>query len=104
LPRSLFGYARDLLSKGASEKDQRTEPGWYKHGVRGLRYWDGDKWTEHIAPAPAKPSQGITGLQVAVAVFVGVLAAWGAILALAQVDPDSFYVPVKFVVEEMPNR
>ncbi len=29
-----------------------TPAGWYPEGD-GLRYWDGTRWTEHVAPAPA---------------------------------------------------
>jgi hypothetical protein len=30
--------------------EQKSAPGWYP--VRGgQRYWDGDAWTDHIAPA-----------------------------------------------------
>lgn len=33
--------------------DQSPPAGWYPHPTMAdtLRYWDGDAWTEHIAPA-----------------------------------------------------
>ncbi len=34
-----------------------ARPGWYRDpgDPRALRYWDGYRWTEHVAPAPAPP-------------------------------------------------
>ena len=31
--------------------------GWYPHGD-AMRYWDGVRWTEHVAPIPAPGSDG----------------------------------------------
>jgi hypothetical protein len=33
----------------------KTPAGWYPEGVNGMRYWDGDAWTDHRAPATAAP-------------------------------------------------
>ncbi|GAB3785205.1 hypothetical protein GCM10027601_20350 [Nocardioides ungokensis] len=34
-------------------------PGWYPDNVgNGQRYWDGQKWTEHTAPARVEPGSG----------------------------------------------
>ncbi len=73
--------------------------GWYEDDV-GLRFWDGSQWTDQRAPKPAEP---ISQRALASAVLVGVLAAWFVVWLLAQFAPDTFYIPVKFVVEELPS-
>lgn len=85
---------------GATENPAEGTPaGWYEDGV-GLRFWDGTTWTEQRAPKLREP---MTQRALASAVLVGVLAAWFVIWGLAQVAPDTFYLPVKFVVKELPN-
>ena len=72
-------------------------PGW--HLAEGtLRYFDGASWTEHITPPPNLSSSSIAG-----AVCVGVLAAFFIIWLGAQLSPEHVYLPVKFVVKELPN-
>ena len=78
---------------------EHTPAGWYEDGV-GLRYWDGGQWTEQRVPKPPEP---MTQRALASAVLAGVLAAWFVIWLLAQIAPDTFYMPVKFVVEELPS-
>lgn len=65
----------------ANEKPARQKPsaGWYAHpkmaGTR--RYWDGDKWTDHIAPVEqprAEPKQ-IGVMTIARGVALGLLIA-----------------------------
>lgn len=90
------------------EREQETvegawEPRWYKDGSNGLRYWDGEQWTENRVPRPATGLNATQWLQVALAVCAGVLAAWAVILILANADPDTFFFPVKFLVEEAPS-
>ena len=68
-----------------------TRPaGWYRDDGDVLRYWDGDAWADHSAPAaveePApKKSRAdwmvLAGLGVAVVVIIGVLVA-AVILAM----------------------
>lgn len=33
------------------------EPGWYPYDDHQQRYWDGERWTEHFAPAAATPKK-----------------------------------------------
>jgi hypothetical protein len=74
--------------------------GWYEESD-GLRYWDGSAWTAQRAPKPPPPP--LSQRAMASAVLLGVLAAWFVIWLLAQIAPDTFYLPVKFVVEDLPN-
>jgi hypothetical protein len=78
---------------------ESTKPGWYSHH-NGKRYHDGNDWTDHYAYVA--PSQ-ISYVSVAFAVAFGVVIGWLAIWIGAQAAPDTFYVPVKFVVEELPT-
>lgn len=63
--------------------DQQTppQPGWYPHPTMpGTQaYWDGDRWTDHVAPA-APPRDGSTS--AAAKVFL-LLAAGAAIVLMA---------------------
>jgi hypothetical protein len=74
-------------------------PGWYEF-QGGFRYWDGGQWTEHFGP-PHPPM--LTQRQIASAVLVGALAAFFVVWMAAQLAPDTFYVPVKFVVKDLPH-
>lgn len=74
-------------------------PGWHeKDGT--LRYFDGAQWTEHIAPPPAWV---LTTSGIASAVFLGVFAAFFLVWIGAQISPEHIYLPVKFVVKELPK-
>ena len=33
-----------------------AQPGWYPVGNGTQRYWDGTRWTDHLAPMPSPPS------------------------------------------------
>lgn len=83
-------------------EQQQTEAGWYDHD-RGLRYWDGGKWTDNYHPGfPDQPTQKtmLWGLSLGFGVAGGVgviaipllafyfplgLGAAGAALAIAAV-------------------
>lgn len=78
----------------------QTAPGWYEQDG-GLRFWDGSAWTDNRAPAPRGAT--LTPRQIAGAVCVGMLGAWIVLLLAAQASPDTFYLPVKFVVKELPS-
>jgi hypothetical protein len=98
----------DATSPFIGERDQTeqptpeprpTPPGWYlTEGT--LRYFDGTAWTEHVAPPQTAM---LTTNQIAGAVFLGVFAALFLVWLGAQIDPDTIYFPVKFVVEEAPE-
>jgi uncharacterized protein DUF2510 len=78
---------------------QDAAAGWYEED-QGLRYWDGTSWTAQRAPRPLKP---LTQREIASAVMLGVLGALFIVWLGAQLAPDTFYLPVKFVVKELPN-
>jgi hypothetical protein len=72
-------------------------PGW--HLTEGtLRYFDGSAWTGHVAPPSTLTTWSIAG-----AVCVGILAAFFIIWLGAQISPENIYLPVKFVVKELPS-
>ena len=53
-------------------------PGWYPHPEMpgSLGYWDGDGWTEHVAPGPAPnvpPPKQTSVLTVASGVALGLI-------------------------------
>jgi hypothetical protein len=73
-------------------------PGWHERNGT-LRYFDGDQWTDHIAPP--YPSNLTTG-GIAGAVAIGILVAFFLIWLGAQISPEHVYLPVKFVVKELP--
>lgn len=68
-----------LSRDGAQREVAKPPAGWYAHptmsGTR--RYWDGRRWTDHIAPAePARPeSKPIGVLTIARGVALGLLIA-----------------------------
>jgi len=79
---------------------ESTAAGWYEQ-AGSLRYWDGGQWTDQMAPLP--PSQTtLTQRQIANAVCLGVLAALFVVWLGAQISPDHIFLPVKFVVKELP--
>jgi len=74
-------------------------PGWVLHEGT-LRYFDGSKWTDLTAPPyPAV----LTTWGIAGAAFLGVLAALFVVWLGAQISPEHIYLPVKFVVKELPR-
>jgi hypothetical protein len=79
--------------------DKKLDPGWYDY-AGGLRFWDGQEWTSYYAPPQPEP---INYSKLGSSVCAGVLAAWFFIWLGAQIAPDVFYWPVKFVVEELPE-
>jgi hypothetical protein len=81
--------------------EKEAAPGWYESESGGLRYFNGSAWTEHRAPAPPAV-QLLHPTQIAWGVFQGVFGALALVWFLAQVAPDVFYLPVKFVVGELP--
>jgi hypothetical protein len=95
--RLFFGDDRVEAPPGSGEPEATA--GWYPY-AGGLRFFDGEGWTLHFAPpAPSTPS--LAG--IAAAVFAGVLAALVVVWIGAQISPEHIYVPVKFVVKELPS-
>lgn len=67
---------------------QKTPAGWYRHPsmVDTLRYWDGEHWTEHTAPAPQAPIQAasVSTWKIASGVAVGLLSVIALLVFLGQ--------------------
>lgn len=98
---SPYAGERDLA---AGDPRAHAEPikipaGWYEtEGT--LRYFDGESWTSHLA-VPHPPILSTSG--IAGAAFLGVLAAFFILWLGAQIAPDHVYLPMKFVVKELPR-
>lgn len=75
-------------------------PGWYPY-FNGVRFFDGQEWTDQIAYSPPKPVVG--PWEIAAAAFAGVLLALFVVWLGAQLAPDHIYLPVKFVVDDLPE-
>lgn len=72
------GYAARM------DDEATRSPGWYPDEAMpgSQRYWDGDTWTEHVAPlatVPAPPSEGPGALTIARGVALGIAAIIGAV-------------------------
>ncbi len=64
---------------GSEQQAQRSpEAGWYPHPsmANTRRYWDGERWTDHIAPAPVvqQPQKGVSAFTIARGVALGIAA------------------------------
>jgi Protein of unknown function (DUF2510) len=81
---------------------QGTPAGWYED-AGSLRYWDGGQWTDQRAPVPPAAAEPLTQSAIASAVAAGVLAALFVVWLGSQLSPDHIYLPVKFVVKELPG-
>lgn len=83
-----------------SEPEQ-AEAGWYPY-YGGQRFWDGEAWTEHLAPPPPRhqgPDTFGQFLVTTIAVALGGLLAYIIILVLANQDPNTFFFPIKVLVD-----
>lgn len=73
------------LARDETPARAKPAPGWYAHPtmVGTRRYWDGGKWTDHVAPVetPVKESRPTGVLTIARGVALGLLMA----IALATV-------------------
>jgi hypothetical protein len=75
-----------------AEQKRKAPAGWYKHPSMAdtRRYWDGQKWTDHIAPAETKrPAPKQTGaLTIARGVALGIAAVIGGLMFLYSCQSD----------------
>jgi len=80
----------------------RTKPaGWYAFGRDGRRFWDGEVWTDHYAPAETDTLTWF--LVIVVGVAMGVFAGLMLMRLAADANPDTFFVPIKVVVHQLPS-
>lgn len=61
--------------------EQRPAPGWYPHPsmAQTQRYWDGEHWTDQVAPAPAPQPPTMSTLKIARGVALGLAVVVAAI-------------------------
>lgn len=61
--------------------EQRPAPGWYPHPsmAQTQRYWDGEQWSDQVAPAPAPAPQPTSTLKIARGAAIGLLAVIAAL-------------------------
>lgn len=64
-------------------EEPKPPPGWYAHPsmANTLRYWDGEHWSEQVAPAQPAPQQMST-TKIARGVALGVAAVVAAIVVI----------------------
>lgn len=55
---------------------QKPAAGWYPHASTpgAQRYWDGDKWTDQLAPLAPAPQKGVSAFTIARGVALGIAA------------------------------
>jgi hypothetical protein len=83
--------------------DEEAAPGWYTY-FGGIRFYDGTDWAGEAHPPVQRINYwALTGV-IAAGVTLGVVIAWFLVWAGAQASPDHIYLPVKFVVKELPQR
>ncbi len=65
----------------------QTPPGWYPHSTMAntRAYWDGERWTDHIAPADQASVRG-DATQAASKVFLLIVAAAAVVLMAMVAD------------------
>ncbi len=65
-------------------------PGWYRDpamaGTR--RYWDGETWTDHVAPAEQKPPRQTSAWTIARGVALGIGVVIAALVFLGRCQAD----------------
>jgi hypothetical protein len=87
----------------SSGEPEKFSPGWYTFPRGGgVRFFDGEQWTDHFYPPPPDTGGPSFG-EIVGGTFIGVLLALFVVYLGAQVSPDEVYLPVKFVVEELPE-
>lgn len=77
------------------------DPGWYSY-FGGIRFHDGDDWVGDPHPPVATISYWTIVAAVTFGVAAGGVIAWFLIWLGAQASPEHIYLPVKFVVKELP--
>ena len=73
-----------------------AKAGWYPAPDmhQTLRFWDGDEWTDDMAPAPPQAT-GPDAVTRVVIIAVGLVVGWLLIWLGAQAAPDTFYFPIR---------
>lgn len=70
------------------DESTKAAPGWFPNPDHPglLRYWDGERWTEHTAPAaPAVVSAGPSTMTIARGVALGLIVVIAAIFFVSRV-------------------
>lgn len=79
----------------SEQPDPAANPpeGWYAY-AGGLRFWDGNDWSDHFAP-PRRSLIAIAG-----ATACGLVTGWIIIWLLAQIEPAGFFWPTKTIIDD----
>jgi hypothetical protein len=79
-----------------------VDPGWYTY-FGGMRFYDGEDWVGEARPPVQRINYWLLAAAVAAGVTVGGVLAWFLVWLGAQASPEHIYLPVKFVVKELPK-
>jgi hypothetical protein len=79
-----------------------NEPGFYTYWG-GIRFYDGTDWVGDPLPPVQRFNYWLLAAAVAAGVTVGGVLAWFLVWLGAQASPEHIYLPVKFVVKELPK-
>ena len=76
------------------EKAVRAAPGWYPaNDMPGaVRYWDGERWTSHVAPMRQPEPRGLSTMTIARGVAVGIVIAVGGLFFLNSAIEETDYI------------
>lgn len=69
------------------DETARQSSGWFPNPEQpgSLRYWDGERWTNHLAPAAPAPAKDTSTWTIARGVALGLLAVIALLVVISRV-------------------